>query len=197
MRIDKKALILLGFLLGGVAFAAVTNILSNTLTVNVTAQKPIVLKFLGASNKLDIVENTISTNENFYSGDSVWVKVQIENKANNPISIYPICRVTSAQGISNGLLEVERVYLVRGGSQIDITNWVFCVEGGNTKPLRNCSRGGEVILTAYNLTNNSISPFIIPAETSKTANVTVKFNSTFEGSISATCWASYSPTGGS
>jgi len=140
---NKKLLTLLGLMLGlGIAFGALVNVISNTLTATVTTKIPLETKFVEVSDRLKIVNDNTVTGV-VYGGDTIWYNVTTTNRANNPIKRYPVTIVSSDQGLSQGLYEIEQVIYQDKNGEWDITDLLYCVNpDGTLTRLRNCSAKG-------------------------------------------------------
>jgi hypothetical protein len=180
MKMDKKVIALLAFFtIGGIASAALVNVISNTITATVTTKTPLETKFVAVSDRLRIVDDTTVTGE-VYGGDTIWYKVETTNHANNPIKRYPVTIVSSDKGLSAGLYEIEQVIYADKNytNGIDITNYLYCVNSdGSLTPLRSCPAVGtnEPIEIFF---NNGHPPYEIGAGETLWNNITVKLNST-------------------
>lgn len=181
MKIDKRALLLVSFLLGGVAFAAIYNVLNNTLTLTVTTEKPLVSQFTEVSDGLTINQDgTVSGT--IYGGDTIWFKVQTTNRANNPIDRYPVLLINSNQGLSPGLQEIKSVlYNDKNypNVPINITDYLYCVEEGKLVPLRSCPAKNQnewLVIFFDNNKDGKAQPYSIGAGETLWNNITVITN---------------------
>jgi len=147
---NKKLLTPILVLLGvGVALAAVSHIISNSLVMELSAESPIVVEFVEVSDGLTINGNTVSGT--IYGGSTIWFNITSTNRANNPIKRYPVFIVKSDQGISSGVLEIDRVIYQDPNGEWDVTNLLYCVDTstGSLTQLRSCPGAGaneEVVI---------------------------------------------------
>jgi hypothetical protein len=172
------------FLLGGVALGALVNIISNTLTATVTTKTPLEVKFVEVSDRLSIVDDTTVTGE-VYGGDTIWYNVTTTNHANNPIARYPVTIVSSDEGLSAGLYEIEEVVYQDKNGEWDITNLLYCVNpDGTLTSLRNCPAKGAnepVELFFDNNGDGNAQPYEIGAGETLWNKITVKLSPALAG----------------
>ena len=182
---NKKLLTLLGLILGlGVVFGALVNVISNTLTATVTTKIPLETKFVEVSDRLKIVNDNTVTGV-VYGGDTIWFNVTTTNHANNPIKRYPVTIVSSDQGLSQGLYEIEQVIYQDKNGEWNITNLLYCVNpNGSLTPLRECpeKRANESLELFFdNNGDGEAQPYEIDAGETLWNKITVKLNSTLAG----------------
>ena len=180
MKMDKKIIALLAFFtIGGIASAALVNVISNTITATVTTRIPLETKFVEVSNGLTINPDG-SVSGTVYSGSTIWYNVTTTNHANNPIARYPVTIVSSDQGLLAGLYEIEQVIYQDKNGVWDITNLLYCVNtDGSLTPLRNCSTKGanEPIELFFDNNGDGVAqPSTINAGDTLWNKITVKLN---------------------
>ena len=182
MKMDKKIIALLAFFtIGGIASAALVNVISNTITATVTTKAPLEIKFVEVSDRLTIVDDNTVTGE-VYGGDTIWYNVTTTNRANNPIARYPVTIVSSDQGLSAGLYEIEQVIFADSNypTGIDITNLLYCVNpDGTLTQLRSCPAKGanEPIELFFDNNGDGVAqPYIINAEATVWNKITVRLS---------------------
>jgi len=171
-------------LLGGIALGALVNVISNTLTATVTTKIPLETKFVAVSDRLSIVDDTTVTGE-VYGGDTIWYNVTTTNHANNPIERYPVTIVSSNQGLSAGLYEIEQVIYQDNNGEWDITNLLYCVNpDGTLTPLRNCPAKGvddPIELFFDNNGDGNAQPYEIAAGETLWNKITVRLSPALAG----------------
>jgi len=185
MKMDKKIIALLAvFTIGGIASAALVNVISNTITATVTTKTPLETKFVAVSDRLSIVDDTTVTGE-VYGGDTIWYNVTTTNYANNPIERYPVTIVSSDKGLSAGLYEIEKVVYQDKNGEWDITNLLYCVNAdGTLTPLRNCpAKGANVSIELFfdNNGDGKPQPYKIDAGETLWNKITVKLSPALAG----------------
>ena len=133
-------------LTAGVGFAALVNLLSNTVQVDVQTKTPLEIKFVDAGPNDDSVNVTIVNDStitvDMYAGSTFYFNYTVTNHANNPIDRYPVVIVSSDKPFSAGLQEIQQIvyYDANYPHGLDITNNTFCVnEVGTLTPLRECN----------------------------------------------------------
>jgi hypothetical protein len=183
---NKKLLLPIFLLLGGVALGALVNVISNTLTATVTTRVPLETKFVEVSDRLTIVDDNTVTGE-VYGGDTIWYNVTTTNHANNPIARYPVTIVSSDQGLSAGLYEIEQVIFADSNypAGFDITNLLYCVNpDGSLTQLRSCPAKGanEPIELFFDNNGDGVAqPYIINAGATVWNKITVKLSPALAG----------------
>jgi hypothetical protein len=182
---NKKLIIpIFLLLLGGVAFGALVTVISNTIIATVTTKTPLEVKFVAVSDRLTIVDDNTVTGE-VYGGDTIWYNVTTTNHANNPIKRYPVTIVSSDQGLSAGLYEIEQVVYQDKNGMWDITNLLYCVNpDGTLTPLRNCPEKGAnepVELFFDNNGDGKAQPYEIGAGETLWNKITVKLSPALAG----------------
>jgi hypothetical protein len=182
MKMDKKIIALLAFFtIGGIASAALVNVISNTITATVTTKAPLEIKFVEVSDGLEIVNNNTVTGQ-VYAGSTIWYNVTTTNHANNPIERYPVTIVSSDQGLSAGLYEIEQVIFADSNypAGFNITNLLYCVNpDGSLTQLRSCPAKGanEPIELFFDNDGNGVAqPYIINAGATVWNKITVKLS---------------------
>jgi len=179
---NKKLLTPILVLLGvGVALAAVSHIISNSLVMELSAESPIVVEFVEVSDGLTINGNTVSGT--IYGGSTIWFNITSTNRANNPIKRYPVFIVKSDQGISSGVLEIDRVIYQDPNGEWDVTNLLYCVDTstGSLTQLRSCPGAGaneEVVIFFDNDGEEPAQPYEIGAGETTWFKVTVTLSPT-------------------
>jgi len=179
---NKKLLTPILVLLGvGVALAAVSHIISNSLVMELSVESPIEAIFTEVSDRLTINGNTVSGT--IYGGDTIWFKITSTNRANNPIERYPVFIVKSNQGISPGVLEIDRVIYQDPNGEWDVTNMLYCVDTstGSLTQLRSCpgaEANEEVVIFFDNNGDGTAQPYEIGAGETTWFNVTVTLSPT-------------------
>ena len=134
--------------------AVIINLLSNTLTAQVTTEIPLEVQFTGYGpndDSVSITENDDgSLNIDLYAGSTFYIEYQVTNHANNDIYRFPVLIVESQDGLSQGLQEIQKVeyYLQEYYSgPIDITDKLYYIdENGNLHPMRDFPGGDKVVL---------------------------------------------------
>jgi hypothetical protein len=180
MKMDKKIIALLAFFtIGGIASAALVNVISNTITATVTTKTPLETKFVAVSDGLTInLDGSVSGT--VYSGSIIWYKIETTNHANNPIERYPVTIVSSDKGLLAGLYEIEQVIYQDENGEWDITNLLYCVnEDGSLTKLRECPAKEEYEPIELFFDNNGDGrpqPYQIDAGETLWNNITVKLN---------------------
>jgi hypothetical protein len=174
MKIDKKIIALLAFFtIGGIASAALVNVISNTITASVTTRIPLELRFVQVSNGLNISNDGTTVTGEVPGGSSVWAIISITNHANNPIEMYPVVIISSDKGLSEGLKEIVNVSI----EGYNVTDKIYCVNSdGMLTPLRNCSANNSLELFYDYNGDGTAQPYIIGAGTTLSKNVTLTLN---------------------
>jgi len=178
---NKKLLAPILVLLGvGVALAAVSHIISNSLVMELSVESPIVVEFVEVSDGLTINGNTVSGT--IYGGSTIWFNITSTNRANNPIERYPVFIVKSDQGISPGVPEIENVTYQDPNGKWNITDRLYCVNTstGSLTQLRSCpgaKANEEVVIFFDNDGNATAQPYKIGAGETTWFKVTVKLSS--------------------
>ena len=133
-------------LTAGVGFAALVNLLSNTVQVDVQTKTPLEIKFVDAGPNDDSVNVTIVNDStitvDMYAGSTFYFNYTVTNHANNPIDRYPVVIVSSDKPFSAGLQEIQQIvyYDANYPDGLDITDMTYCVnEDGTLTPLRECN----------------------------------------------------------
>jgi len=170
--------------LAGLASAVLVNYLSNTISLSIQTETPLEVKFTEVSDQLEIVDsNTVQGT--IYGGDTFWFKYEVTNHANNDIPRFPVIIVSSGDGLSQGLQEVEKIiyYDSNYPEGIDITDMVYCVNSdGTLTQLRNCPASNTLELFFDNDGDGVPQPYPITAGATWWNKIEIKTSPAISGS---------------